>query len=1153
MKLDYSPGEGDQFFSRIFYCADDACPVDTFVLLTPGRNISSVSIHTSSIVLSIGNYTFPRKGLDHVISINSSTSNDAKMPIFITSNITGSHLILNSFVSIKQPVTGSAISTIYWSVNSFKAKLPSMTFSVLNTFFVAPVVINNDTGLTFEASDVYLFSQYNVYITGSSQPGNTWRDFAMRINGNFETGTPSSFTSDVEAYAHEYIRIKIEEAQDRLSNAQSAVLHTESVMLHYNMTLEEKQNNLTTLDGMYTRAMDKISQTALALKKAQELFDNTNTSVLEATSILHQICQEMECPNMCLSTVSYTSFDNHMMLNNWGVKSANKKLLKYKKALVTEKQWNIQHVCRIITKIRGWAEFSFGQVCNYKAMISNVTHETGITESVNTTHIQGAVVGALDYIANQAYFNQGEHCGAQQLDYKCAVSNVGCQIAQGAAYDTFNVTQKALVSPLFQLSNAKIKHAIALIELSEVSMEINVTKATINQTQQMLKRVQKQHQIAVEKSESIQQNLHLTQVIGKYLKNSTLQQLLSLTNASFIANVSDDTTSSLILADITCNIPLTNSYFNVITSIDLTAPLSLLKRDLANKILSSLGAKLDDKVNVSSQPISMLYFNKHQFQSKCASLNNTGNFLLQLNQSLNLTLSKAEESKANISQTAMSISSIIASLNFLNFTHVNFTYLRDTYRTTLEPDILLNQSKRNAVVTNFTLALMSLRQSILLQRLKVDENLFLSWQVGIASLYDTGITSVDNISCYGFADCLAVTINLLQNLIVDAPSDAIDHNLLTLLSTVKKPLLQLSHSTSLTLSQAASITNEVSSIVHQLLQYWCSELPLIIRHPNNAVHVAQNKALTLECSAESVQSVRYVWRKDGFTLEDSSTPIFTISKTTLLDEGQYQCIAGNDVGRVESHLSNVFIIIPPSIILSPSNTTTFEGSDNGGWLACNATGRPTPGYQWLYSQDKHKWSTVINSASNELLIVKPHLSQEGWYKCRAFIGEYEVYSNEAYLTVRRASISTLNFPLNFVMVRINRNPQVTTSNLELVMDTLHYDFMYNYTQKNQISMQYFQVTYGPGNKTVDVETGFSSGFNYSLFIPICDQANELYPYISKLTRSTRNFQKELPIINFYIEDMLYISVRKSLYIDNLQYLCPTGQGVLDGNFICSEL
>uniref|UniRef100_A0A1X7T3A6 Uncharacterized protein n=1 Tax=Amphimedon queenslandica TaxID=400682 RepID=A0A1X7T3A6_AMPQE len=284
MKLDYSTGDTDQFFSKIFHCITRACPVDVFIQLTQRRNISFILIHSSEIALSIGSYTFPREVLKHTISIDSQSSENpllSEAPLHITSNLSaGSQLVLNSFVSLRQPAVGSAISVVYQNNGSFTAKLAEISFSMLNTVITTPVEISSDSGLTFSTFNADVLSMYKVQVTGKSQPENNWRNFTLNINGIFKTRPPGSFTSDLEAYTHEYIENKVQEARARLNNALSAVAHTESVILLYNTTLEKEKANLITLNDMYLHAVNRVSQSASALNQAQYLYSNANASVL---------------------------------------------------------------------------------------------------------------------------------------------------------------------------------------------------------------------------------------------------------------------------------------------------------------------------------------------------------------------------------------------------------------------------------------------------------------------------------------------------------------------------------------------------------------------------------------------------------------------------------------------------------------------------------------------------------------------------------------------------------------------------------------------------------------------------------------------------------------------------------------------------------
>ena len=1159
MKLDYSAGRKDELFSKVFQCVNQACPFDVFVQLPDLKIIDYISLRTNHITLSIDGYSFEKGALDHVITINSS-SDDPQLTgaqLLIESNITGSQLILNPFISLRQPEAGSAISAGYWKNGSFVAKLPKVAFSILDTLFTAPVFIDSDSGLMFRDDDISILSSYKAGITGRSYQQNNWDDISLIINGDFKTGPDGSFVSDLETYVHDYANIKVQDARERVLNTQLAVERTKSLIREYNDTLTNKQTNLTTLNDLYTIASNKVAQFAEGINQAQDLIDNANSSQLAVLHKLQSICTDLPCADMCLPTVMCKSCDNQLTIDNWGIVNniQLEELLQYQRSLVTEEKWNIQRLCRIITKIRSWAVVSFGQICSYKTVFSNVTHEAGVTyiERVNVSQIQAAIVNTLEYILNE-FCCQSVMCGAQSSNYSCTVSNAGCHIAQTSALNTMTDAQQALVAPLLQLPQAKINHSIAQVESTLIESQINATQVAINQTQKVLQNLLSQYQQALDNLQSVQEDQQLMLTIWENLNTSTIQQLLRLNGVSFTANISNESTSTLINVSITCSIPVTDATLTITDTIDLTAALPLIQRDLANRILNSLGIQLESGANKRKRSILIPSFNKQQFETKCASLNDLKGFLTQLNQSLEYALGKAQEIKSNLSDAAASIPSIL-STNTLNFSQINFSYLQSEFHIVLEPENLLTQATTDPSIVNLTSAIIGLRRSILLQSLEIDSTHFISWQTGMVSLYKEGITMLANTSCYGFTDCLTVLTNVLRDLISDAPSNIIDHNLMSFLSTAKQALLQLSLSTNISLVGAASLDNGVNDIVHHIedAQYWCSRLPIITQHPKSTVHVVMNDTLTLESAAESIQPLRYRWKKDGFTLQISSSPVLVIAETTLLDEGQYQCTVMNNIGTVGSHLANVYIIVPPTIVLSPSDTMTFEGSDNGGWFACNASGHPTPGYQWFYSLDKSNWTLVEDSASNELVVFKPTLSEEGWYRCRAFIGGYVDYSEPAFLIVRRASFSTLNFPIEFLMILLNKNPTVPTNNTDGIKHML-YNKLRNHTltHDDQIGIKNFELLYSHSNSRVTVDTGFYLEFDYSLFILISDQADLALPHMQDLIQSTLTLEGKMGELYFDINDVSYISLRQSLLIGNIQYLCSAGQGVTDGNFICSK-
>ena len=1158
MKVEYSPAANDEFFSQVLPCSLRPCPFDVYMNLTESSsNIKDISIHTIGPQLVISGYTFPGSAIEHMLHFN--TDYSVQTPsITINSNVIGNDIVLNPFMLLKQPQdkSSSAIQAGYWRDGSIEGYLANVSFSLFGTGFTAPVSINNNHGLSFHANAL-LFDSYKANLIGNSPPGSTFDDFTLNIDGAFLNG-PDSFANNLEQYIYNHVSTKILQSQERITNAQAEINHVMSLIQQYNQTLTEYQKNLTSLSSIHDNALNKVTESTAAVNNAQMLLDSVNASVQQALSNVLSVCEDTSCPNMCLPTALCQSCDNRLTLNELGTKYGivMTQLLQHKQEIVKEKKWHIENTCRIITNIKGWGETTFGQICSYKTVSGNVTQEKQVTylNWVSMSQVQVLQVDDHPYTVEQICCN--EACGTQIIDFFCAIGNAGCHIAQKPAINALTEAEKALIEPVLQLYQANMNLSIAKTELALVEFKYVVTEIQYNKTIKELVNLQNQLGASNDGLSAIQDELSPILEIAQLLESNSIQQLLRLKNVSFFITVME-TSPTIFPINILCSIPSHDMTFSITLEADFSSTEPILFRFIADNVLMELGSHLEDIGGKRKRSVLQPSFNHQKFEEKCVSLKIVKTLLNELNQSLEFVLLKSNEAESNITLIAEKISNITF-IESLEFPHINFTFLNETYQFVIDEDDLLLKAKNDTSIKNLTQSLKELQQSTLLLTTSVSSNLFSSWQNGIMSAYGiSGLNNIANQSCYSFTDCLTTVSNIVHDLVIDAEIDQV--SLLTAqLPLAKQSLLQLSLSNDISIPEASSHINEMYDIITALdsSNYWCGGLPVITQHPMGISYVELNTLLNLSCEAESaVQPLTYSWRKDGFVLPYSATSNLIINITTLLDEGQYQCTASNAIGTVESHLADVYIYTPPAIVLSPSNYTTFEGSDNGGWLACNATGHPLPGYQWYYlSPNTSHWVAVDNGDSNELVIYKPTSQDEGWYKCEAFIGNTLVYSQAAYLTVYGASFSALQFPIEFLMIILYAHPKITNRYEEGLKELLRLNIVSYIEDNKKIDANDIATLFGSSNVTVLVDFALSYHHNYSLTQLISDQAVNALPNKDILMTNLVKLEIRLQQKTLYFdyENSTYASIGLSLEVGELGYQCPNGRGLQYANFLCSK-
>lgn len=120
--------------------------------------------------------------------------------------------------------------------------------------------------------------------------------------------------------------------------------------------------------------------------------------------------------------------------------------------------------------------------------------------------------------------------------------------------------------------------------------------------------------------------------------------------------------------------------------------------------------------------------------------------------------------------------------------------------------------------------------------------------------------------------------------------------------------------------------------------------PSITVHPPSSVDVNYGRPLTLSCTATGGE-VSWVWYHNGVKMANSSS--LTVSSVELQDSGAYQCFAANEAG-VGSRSTLVTVrTVPPSFTDNGRLSNTLGFARESLTLRCNATGAPSPTYQWM--------------------------------------------------------------------------------------------------------------------------------------------------------------------------------------------------------------
>ena len=211
-----------------------------------------------------------------------------------------------------------------------------------------------------------------------------------------------------------------------------------------------------------------------------------------------------------------------------------------------------------------------------------------------------------------------------------------------------------------------------------------------------------------------------------------------------------------------------------------------------------------------------------------------------------------------------------------------------------------------------------------------------------------------------------------------------------------------------TLQQAVLLLNETrdDSVL-------CGGTPYVTSSPQKEIIVLNGESLSLRCTAESDTEIKYAWMRNDKLVDESLDGTFYVRAISKQHEGAYVCVASNNKG---SSLSNVTIIKvhnKPSITLHPKPQRVVVDSEMSATFICNATGQPTPTFQWFFISINSS-VVKINETRPVLHMPGPRRHQEGYYYCEASNEHGVAISQKARLDVLGYSVGLprLLFALN---------------------------------------------------------------------------------------------------------------------------------------------
>ncbi|XP_055939187.1 cell adhesion molecule DSCAML1-like isoform X10 [Argiope bruennichi] len=195
--------------------------------------------------------------------------------------------------------------------------------------------------------------------------------------------------------------------------------------------------------------------------------------------------------------------------------------------------------------------------------------------------------------------------------------------------------------------------------------------------------------------------------------------------------------------------------------------------------------------------------------------------------------------------------------------------------------------------------------------------------------------------------------------------------------------------------------------------------------------------VSVTCTPLKGEKMEFKWVRNGQELASGrhninilSYPMLSslvIDPLTSEDSGNYTCIVSTR-GLTGSFTTRLDVLIPPSFILTPSDTDASSGDSL--MLHCKGAGRPEPIVSWSKTPSTSGYSDFIPISESNQVIVHPngtlqfpHITKEdeGMYKCNVSNG----IGNDLIKTIVIKVIVPARFEEKFTMKNVRRGETAT--------------------------------------------------------------------------------------------------------------------------------
>ena len=1003
------------------------CPIIVSLFANLNTEINGMQLLSDCHDLRIGGLLF--KGLSHKVFFGMQARDGCRdedipaeilqYPVLLISDISAETLQLGPFISVNaHSEDPEIICGLDPSTDDYAVIVKSATITMFGASFTTDISISGASSQLRFQSTVSVYQHYQFVLEGQASCNNIWNEMSYNITGTavIDNGT-RSIGSDIDTAVRQKLEQIAQAAHNRLEAARSSYERVQEV----SDTLQDKKTEQSDMVAELQRELQltnmnisilesDISNIAVSLKALGD-------SVTALSAMLDTQCNISICSESCTSGFVNSTCTDIVLQDVEG--------MCLRPDVINVTRW--VHVgSSEETDCEDWAtvrELRTNCNCGGFENFADCVCGVDVTEGPQCV----PVLCRIEYYAtvtSQRVENVWRPCVVRRIeveqtrpcsvmsdcanlipDEMCVEDNANCIEERNRILETVHETEMEAVSALMNLQNSnrqlasmKVKRRQLVVtldttQMAEMNLESECSQLNNSISAQNLRRIEESNKIGI--------------ALGHILNSHPGNNLFRVVEVSFSAIVEKESPSAVpmkVKVELPINslsITVTFDFENIDRSLNQLA--TLVSEEVIKELTGASSRRKrqsDILIKTPSQEVIL--------QQQCADLQNLVTFYGKLTNSIK----NLREAASNLIQLSEDLA--IQSFGYVH--NESGVYAGVGENITDDPEVrALHQLK------------LSLGAQALETATVTTANLFILWQAEL-NIFINASGEVFGYECWTMADCFASSVEVLESILNSAPQQIVV-KMQNATRLMGRHLQSISDSINMTLEDVEEHLRSVVDIIQSIedLGYWCTTPPIL----NNSystqsnISVQEHSSLILDCSATDNYNdsfIKYKWKRNGLELPMQQQPVLAIYNVTEDDAGNYTCEAFNHAGKVETPWTFVTVLIVPVFYLEPVNQTRLVGDINPAKMKCNATSSPNPQFRWHFKPPLSNNFTVIeNQAGNEYHIAEPQQTNEGWYRCEAWIdagngSDLSIFSQPAYLAVVNYSISVLSIPIDVTLI-----------------------------------------------------------------------------------------------------------------------------------------